>query len=386
MYWESDVKVIRTQDPSTVTEVIRDGLNIYPLLSLDIQIINSCRRNTTVTILERLQFFPSMTDIYAAGAPDDIKCLVPKQFGAFEKYLDKLKQNRWNTVKRLDESEERKRTLLKGVNDTLSNEQLFALSRSLRNEDYNIEYENLRLARESNYISVTCPSAIKYPKIRSHLSETEAESDFIQACKPTKGCVKSSERPYWKDGIDFEHRQEHVLYKLAEHQARFEWKSDRQKAKELNIHLPIGIDYYKWKEDLEKVKQRDIKIDYEKFLVKLDHLSIDVEIENILLDQKIRGEERKMKEEMKKILKRFWMLQKEKKVVSDGRLFEMDMVNERCLPIINSIMDRPRPAPKEIIKVATVKPQLAILGNAPGSKAVLSKEKKDENWNGQWSD
>ena len=327
-----------------------------------------------------------MVDIYAAGVPDAIKCLIPTKFDDFERYLEKLKQNRWNSVKKLDESEEKKRELLKGRNDTLSNEQLFALSRSLKNESFNIEYENLRLARESNFISITCPNAIKYPKIRSQLSETWAESEFIHACKPTEGCVKASERPYWKDGIDFEHRQEHVIYKLAEHQARFEWKEDRQRAKNLNIHLPIGIDYIKWKEDLERVKNQDLKIDYEKFLMKMDHLTNDVDIENILLDQKIRGEERRMKNEMKKILKRFWLLQKEKKIVADGQLFEIDMVNERCLPILHSLTKQPKPAAEKVIKIVPAKAQLAILSKNQDDATEVKSDKNDEGWNGQWSD
>ena len=286
----------------------------------------------------------------------------------------------------MDESEEKKRELLKGSNDTLSNEQLFALSRSLRGEAYNIEYQNLRLARESNYVSITCPNPIRYPKIRCQLSATWAETGFIHACKPTDACVQSNEQPFWKDGIDFEHRQEHVTYKLAEHQARFEWKEDRQKAKELNIHLPVGIDYFQWKENLERVKNRDIKIDYEKFLIKMDHLSNDVDIENILLDEKIRGEERRMKDEMKKILKRFWMLQKEKKVVADGQLFEMDMINDRCLPIINGLMDRPRPAPKSTVKVVPAKIPLALPYKPKVIAAGAKMDKTDENWNDQWSD
>ena len=364
-------------------------MNIYPLLSFDIQIINDCRRNTAVTILERLHFFPSISDIYAAGAPDLLKSLVPTKFEEFEKYIEKLRQNRWNCVRKLDVSAQRQRELLKGTNDTLSNDQLFALSRSIRGEEYNIEYENLRLTRESTYISITNPNAIRYPKIRTQLAETWAESAFIQACKPTEDCIRTSSQPFWKDGIDFEHRQEHVMYKLAEHQARFEWKEDRQKAKELNIHLPIGIDYYKWKADLEKVKKSDIRIDYEQFLVKMDHLVDDVEIENILLDQKIRAEERKMKNEMKTILKRFWMLQKEKKVVADGQLFEMDMVNERCLPIINGLMDRPRPAPKMKINILKTQAQLAI-ENASEEKdkaaKTATKTEDPNNWNDQWSD
>ena len=86
MYWEDENKVIRTQDPDTIEEVIRDGLNIYPMLSLDIQIINSVRRDTTVTITEKMHFYPKMSDVYATGATNLLKCPIPDKYDEFVLY------------------------------------------------------------------------------------------------------------------------------------------------------------------------------------------------------------------------------------------------------------------------------------------------------------
>ena len=386
LYWEDENNIIRTQDPDTVEEIIRDGLNIYPLLSLDIQIINACRRDTTVTITEKMHFFPKLDDIYAAGASDMLKCPIPKQYDEFVLYLARLKQIRWDTIKKLAENENRKREMLKGLNDTLSDFQLFELSKSLRCESFNIEHSNLALARESNYISITKPAAIKLPRVRTHLTETWAENEFIHRCKPTNDCVKSKIHPFWKDGIDFEYRQEHVMYKLAEHQAQFEWKKDRQHDKDLNIRLPIGISYYQWKQDQENIRKNDLKNNYEQLLVKMNGLANDVDIDDIIMAQKIRAEEKKMKEEMKIILKRFWDLQKEKKMVSDGKIFELDMINERCLPIINGLLDRPRPAPKFEVKIVKTPTQLAIACAKNEENDTEHEKEEAQEWKGQWSD
>ena len=359
------------------------------MISLDIQLINSCRRDTTVTITEKMHFYPRMIDIYAAGAKNLLKCPIPKVYDEFVLYLAHLKQNRWETIKKLADTDERKRELLKGINDTLTDFQLFELSKSVRNEIFNIEHSNLSLARESNYISISKPVPIKIPTVRNHFNETKAESDFVHSCKPTEYCVRSKNIPFWKDGIDFEHRQEHVLYKLAEHQSKFEWKADRQHDKSLNIHLPVGITYYQWKENQENLKRKDLKINYEQFMVKMDNLTNDEDIDDITMAQKIRKEEKRMKEEMKVILKRFWNLQKEKKTVADGKLFDLDMINERCLPIINSLLDRPRAAPKFKVQNISTPPQLAIANSQKEvqketQKMVNSDDK--EAWNGEWSD
>ena len=292
---------------------MNDGVNIYPLLSLDIQLINSIRRNTTATILEKLHFYPSMDDVYAAGAPDLLKCPIPKTYQDFRLHLASLRQNRWAAIKKLAESDEKKRELLNGKNDSLSDQELFTLANSMKQEVFNIEYENLRLAKESNFISLTLPKPIKLPNIRKNLDETSEERDFLHACKPTDECVRSNERPFWRDGVDFMQKQEHVLYKLAEEQARFVWKKERQEDKDLNIHLPVSIEYLEWKENQERIKKRDLKINYQHILVKLDHITEEVEVEDILLDQKIKKEERRLKEEIKKNLQKYWMLQKEKK-------------------------------------------------------------------------
>ena len=372
--------MVRTQDPNTCREILNDGVNIYPLLSMDIQLINSIRRNTTATILEKLHFYPTMNDVYAAGAPDLLKCPIPKTFKEFQLYLASLKQNRWESIKKLAESNEKKMELLNCKNDSLSDRELFTLANSMKQEVFNIEYENLRLAKESNFISLTIPKPIKLPNIRKSLDETQEERDFLHACKPIEECVKASERPFWRDGVDFMHKQEHVLYKLAEEQARFVWKTERQEDKDLNIHLPVSIDYLEWKENQERLKKRDIKINYQHIVTKLDHLTEEVEIEDILLDQKIRKEEKRLKEEIKKNLRQFWLLQKEKKTVSDGDLFDLSMINERCLPIINTLMAEPKSDPKVKIHTASPPPQLAI---GPSNQPI--KRDSDE-WSAEWSD
>ena len=359
---------------------MNDGVNIYPLLSMDIQLINSIRRNTTTTILEKLQFYPSLDNVYAAGAPDLLKCPVPKTFKPFQLHLAKLKQNRWEVIKKLAETDEKKRELLNGKNDALNDMELFQLSKSMQNEVFNIEYENLRLAKEANFLSLIVLKPIKLPTVRSNLAETSAEKDFLQACKPTEECVRDSERPFWRDGVGFMQRQEHVLYKLAEEKARFVWKHERQADKDLNIHLPVGIDYIQWKTKQEQIKKRDLKTNYSQILVKMDHITEDVEVEDILLGQKIKKEETRLKNEMRKTLQRFWLLQKEKKTVSDGALFDLSMINSRCLPIINELMGKPKPEPKEKIQVVTTPTQLAI---GPNNRKPQNNE---DEWKGEWSD
>lgn len=211
----------------------------------------------------------------------------------------------------------------------------------------------------------------------------------MHSCKPTEYCVRSKNIPFWKDGIDFEHRQEHVIYKLAEHQAKFEWKADRQHDKSLNIHLPVGITYYQWKENQENLKRKDSKINYEQFMAKMENLTNDEDIDDITMAQKIRKEEKRMKEEMKVVLKRFWNLQTEKKTVADGKLFDLDMINERCLPIINSLLDRLRAAPKFKIQTISTPPQLAIANYQKGVQKEIQKvvnNDEKEVWKGEWSD
>ena len=382
LYWETESKVVRTQDPDIIKEILRDGLNLYPLLSLDIQLINAIRCNTTVTITEELHLFPSLDLVYAAGAPDTLKNPIPKNFKDFQLFLAKLKQNRWETLKKIADTEDRKRELLKGLNDTLTDNELFQLSKSLQSETHNIEYSNLKLARESNYISMSAPPAIKLPRVRTNLAENWAEADFIQSCKPTNECVRAPTSPFWKDGMDFQHRQEHVLYKLAEREAKFVWKKDRQDDKDLNIHLPVGIDYLEWKQNQEKIKKNDIKISYQKILLQMNDITNDVKIEDILMDRKIRQEEDRMKAEMKKLLQRYWFLQKEKTVIADAKLFDLGMLNPRCLPIVNSLKDEPNKMPKFNVKVMTS--PLAL--EQPTKKVVDKNDDEENQWTGRWSD
>ena len=380
MYWEDEFKVVQTQDPDTIREIIRDGVNIYPLLSLDIQLINCFRRNTMCTILEKLHFYPSMSTIYAAGAPDPSECPVPTNFKDFEMFLAKLKQNRWESIKFLSDSENKKRDMLKGINDTLTDAELFSLSKSLSNEMFNIEYANLALARESNFISLFKPAALKLPAVRVHLTETWAEKEFIQSCKPIDSCIASQVRPYWKDGLDFQNRQEHVIYKLAEKEAQFYWKKDRQDDKDLNIRLPVGIDYLEWRDKQERLKRNDIKLNYQQFLSKMEGLTNKIEIDDIEMALKIQDEEKRMKTEIQRLAKRLWLLQKEKKTVADGQIFTLEMINERCLPIINGLLDKPRPAPKFKVKILEKPMQLAI--TAPNNK----EDKPKDEWNESWSE
>ena len=164
---------------------------------------------------------------------------------------------------------------------------------------------------------------------------------------------------------------------MAEQKANVEWKKLRQEDKELNINLPLGIEFHQWKQDQERLKKADIRIDYQKILLQLDNLSADVKVKDILLSQKIQREEDKMKNDIKHILKRFWALQKEKKTVADGDLFELHMVNPRCLPIINEIMDEPKDVPNCTITVVPAIP-LAIAANPIPVKS--------EEWQGEWSE
>ena len=116
----------------------------------------------------------------------------------------------------------------------------------------------------------------------------------------------------------------------------------------------------------------------------MDNLSNKIEIDDIIMAEKIKAEEKRMKMEMKNILHRFWMLQKEKKTVSDGQIFHLDMINERCLPIVNSLMDKPRPAPKFKVRIM---PQLAIANSAvkKEDKVKMSNESESD-WKDQWSE
>ena len=198
---------------------MRDGINIYPLWPLDIQIINSIRQNTMVRLAESATLVPNMKDVYISAQSQDTK-LPPLDFPQFMEYIQKLKQSRWDCIRRLQLPQNQQQTLFKGHNDTLSDDELFILAKRIYSERRNIEYPNLRLLRESNFISVYEPSSVKVPRTRSNLALTNVEREFIFSCQPHPMCYPKPNEPYWGDCLDFSEMNECITYRTAELQAQ----------------------------------------------------------------------------------------------------------------------------------------------------------------------
>ena len=99
----------------------------------------------------------------------------------------------------------------------------------------------------------------------------------------------------------------------------------------------------------------------------MESLIADYNIKDLYIAKQIETGEKKLIQEMKTKLNELWLLQQEKKTISDGQLFDLSMINPRCLPRVNQILNRPNKKPKlEIIEEET--------------ESISSEE-----WSGEWS-
>ena len=103
-------------------------------------------------------------------------------------------------------------------------------------------------------------------------------------------------------------------------------------------------------------------------------------VPNMDIAHRIQNEETKLIGEMKDLLRRMWNLQKEKKMAADGDLFDMDMVNPRCLPYLNSLLDQPNPTPN--VKVTVLDDTHLSITSSPNNKLT---DDSFSDWSGQWS-
>ena len=367
LYWENQTKLVMSQDPDTILFVTRTGINIYNLLPYDVQILNQFRQNTTATVIDNLSLAPTIINAFIAGPPDVTKFPPVKSFDQFQEYLKNLKQLRWDVIRKMNISEEKKMKLLQGRQDYLSDDELFQLARSVKSEFMNIEYRNLDLTREDEYISQYQPETILVPTVRKSLELTNMEKSFLNLCKPHNMCVRKTTEPYWKDGIDFSTMNECVDYKLSALNAQIKWKKERQLLKDLVIKLPVGISFYEWKIRKENAAISNKKLNYDRCLAQFQTLVIDGNVKDLYIAQKIADEEQRMLQELKNKLNDFWNLQQEKLTISDGELFDLKMINPRCLPMVNRLLNRPQPEPK-----LTIEEQ-------------IEEEVSSEDWSGEWS-
>ena len=367
VYWEDQSHLKMCQNPDTILSVTRGGTNIYNLLPYDIQIVNKFRQNTTTTIVDNLSLAPTMIDVFIAGPPDVEQFPPTKQYVDFQMYLQDLKQLRWEVIRKLSISEERKLQLLQGREDSLDDGELFQLARSMKSEHLNIEYKNLILTREDSFISQFQPETNLIPEVRHTMDLKNMERSFIHMCKPHVNCVLKKTEPYFKDGMDFQTMTECVDYKLTEITAQRSWKKDRQLFKDLHIKLPVSRSFYEWKIRKEQKIAVDPKQNYNRCLAQMESLIEDCDIKDLYMAKQIENGERRLIQEMKVKMNELWLLQKEKKTVSDGQLFDLSMINPRCLPYVNKVLKCPNKEPKmEIIEEET-------------------ESDSSEEWSGEWS-
>lgn len=345
VYWEKENQLVKSQDPDTIISVTKVGTNIYNLLPYDIQLINSFRQNTTVKLVEELSLAPSIIDVFMAGQPDVSKYPPTKNYADFQRYMKNLRQYRWDVIRKLQITEDQKMELFQGKNDSLEDGELFQLARSMKSEYMNIEYGNLELTREDEFISQYQPETILIPSIRSTMALTKLEESFVALCKPHDTCIQKKNAPFWKDGMDFMTMNECVDYKLVEINAKKNWKKERQMMKDLNIHLPVSTSFYEWRWQRENAAFNNNKQNYQRCLAQMKLLKVNCDIKDLSLADKIEKEEDKLIHEMEMKLNQFWNLQKEKCTVADGSIFDTSMVNPRCLPLINGILQKPNRMP-----------------------------------------
>ena len=376
MYWDHVTKAVQTQDPGTIREVLKCGVNIYPLLSLDLQIINAFRQNAAVTLTEKLNLFPNFGDVVMAGT---MKLQTPPLIikDDFIAHIATLRQNRWNSVKLLGLTSNEKLEFLHGKHDSLSDNELYALAKCIHSENVNVSGPDPNFVGTTDVFSLFQPETIKDEGFKQQF-ETPAERSFIFACKPEATCDPCPKSPYWRDSFDFNSRHQRVLYKLAEKEATTEWKKDRQEMKHLNVHLPLSIDFRAWKDQQEHLKKKEIRINYQRILQLLDLLIEDCTVPDFDIADRIAKEEFRLQDEIRNNLNKLWKLQKEKKVAADGELFDMKMVNPWCLPYINQLLPQPKGEPTVIIQLL---PESKLL--VPNEYPVNSPNSSD--WTGEWS-
>ena len=378
MYWETEDRAVRTQDPGTIREVLRYGLNIYPLISLDVQIINATRQNATVTLVEKMNIYPEFEDVAKAGHNKNIVTPPVHSKHEFIKYLALLKQHRWSSIKLLGVDRQEKLDLLKGKNDSLTDDDLFQLARNIHGETMNINFTQKNPKRLGEVFNLYQPKT-RTPDGRRAMFETPAENRFLLACKPDPSCDSSPKSPFWRDSFDFDSRNQHVTYKLAVKAAQTEWKKERQELKDLNVHLPVGIEFQTWKAEQEALKRNDIRPNYQRILQSLDLLIEHHTIPDMDMGDRIQKEEERLQNQIKSNLEQLWRLQKEKRVLADGDLFDMKMVNPRCLAYINQLLANPKPEPTVIIRSVPDDPQLSI--ENPTDKIISN----SSDWTDEWS-
>ena len=100
----------------------------------------------------------------------------------------------------------------------------------------------------------------------------------------------------------------------------------------------------------------------------MESMVLEGDVKDLHLAHKIAEEERKLIKEMRTKLSDFWKLQQEKLTISDGELFDLSMINPRCLPMVNALL-----------KVPNKKPSMVI------EEAVSESESSLEEWSGEWS-
>ena len=367
LYWEDQTKLKMSQNPDTILSITRVGTNIYNMLPYDVQILNRFRQNTTAIIVEELTYAPTIINVFTAGPPDITKFPPTKSYVDFQKYMRNLRQLRWDAIRRMSISDDNQMLLFQGQSDFLSDGELFQLARLMQSEYLNIEYGNLSLAREDVYISQYQPNTIVNPEVRESMEYTQLENDFIQMCKPHSTCVHKRTVPYFKDSMDFTTMTECIDYRLAEIAARKTWKKERQSIKNLNIRLPVGTPFYEWKIRKEAAAKANVKQNYTRCIAQLESLVINCNIKDLYVAKQIKDGEERMIQDMKKKLNEFWLLQQEKRTIADGDLFDLSMINPRCLPQVNKMLLRPKPEPK----VDITEEESDVSSN--------------EEWSGEWS-
>ena len=187
-------------------------------------------------------------------------------------------------------------------------------------------------------------------------------------CKPHDKCVQQKTEPFWKDGMDYMTMTECVDYKMVAMKAKQNWKKDRQLLKDLNIKLPVSTSFYEWRIRKENAAFNNVKHNYHRCLAQMKSLTIDCKIKDLSLADKIKKEEQKLVHDMELKLNHFWQLQQEKCTIVDGSLFDLSMINPRCLPLINNILSKPNPMPMMVIE-----------------EEEMDTDSQCSDWSGEWS-
>ena len=129
----------------------------------------------------------------------------------------------------------------------------------------------------------------------------------------------------------------------------------------------MSTPFYEWRIRKEKAAAVDPKLNYNRCVAQLESLITKCDIKDLYVAKQIENGEKKMIQEMKAKLNEFWLLQQEKKTIADGQLFDLSMINPRCLPQVNKVLNRPRP-----------KPRMDIIEEE--YESISSEE-----WSGEWS-